>query len=130
VSAYDLTHSPLLAERVAIAAALTAATGLDAHASYTEAFAVPCFVLTGVGWAPPANGVTKYRVHVTCLYAEQGGASADVVEDICRRASIALADAGLTTYQDVPEPGVVTVGAREYAGMQFTIEDPVELKDI
>jgi hypothetical protein len=125
----DTTVSPLKDARGLLADAITLATGYKAHTSYVKGFATPCFVLQPGGWLVGPTGVPTYKIIVTALYANQSGQVEDGVEELARVGFLACVDYGFGVFE-VPAPGTVNVGDREYAGVQFTAERPVTIREI
>jgi len=120
----DQTVSPLADARSELAASLEADTGYTCHEQYTEAFATPCYMLTGNGHTGIRNGICLYTVRVYSLFGPRTEAPGQV-EELGRLAAVACADFGARV-ETVPAPGVFTVGDREYAGVQFDAEIPIE----
>ena len=126
----DTAISPLLDARQGLATAIEAATGYTCHPSHETALATPCVVLEPDGWVTRmASGDPAYRIQVTCLYANQAGDLADGVEELARLTYLACVDYGCRMVE-VPAPGAVTVGANEYAGVQFTATLLVTIRSI
>jgi len=120
----DQTVSPLLDARQDLASAIETDTGYTCHESYTEAFATPCYMLAGNGHTGVRSGVCIYTVRVYALFGPRTEA-ANQAEELGRLAMVACADFGARV-DTVPPPGVFTVGDREYAGVQFDAEVPIE----
>lgn len=129
----NTTLSPLLDVRTNLAAAIELSTGYRTHASHTASVASPCIVLEGDGWVTNVVGdqsTVYYRITVTCLLANQAGGLATSVEELARLAFVACLDFGCRIPTEVPAPGAVTVGDKDFAGVQFTCTLPVTIREI
>jgi len=128
----DLAPSPLADARTNLAAAIETATGYTTHPSKPAGVATPCIVVEPAGWVSHQTAdmsVVIYKMTVTCLLANQGGNLAESVEELARLAWVACLDHGCKM-PECPEPGAVSVGNADYAGVQFTATLLVTVREI
>jgi hypothetical protein len=126
----DTSVSPLLAVRTALAADIEAAVGWTCYPSPTEGFATPCVILSPGGWTQATSLWSAYTVTVSCVVANQGGSTADDVEEVARLVANAIIATGQWGVPEVPEPGAFTVNERQYAGVQFAARSVVTIEGI
>lgn len=128
----DLTPSPLLSFRQALATAITTATGLECHADLLPVVGTPSVVIRPDGWTAGTAVRQVYGVRVLVLYTDGVGTAVPSVEELARQVFVALRAAGYTV-GDVPPPAPFTFGdgetARTFLAVEFTAADYIDLSE-
>jgi NAD(P)-dependent dehydrogenase (short-subunit alcohol dehydrogenase family) len=116
------TAGPLYDVRALVASVIETALGVDVvvYPNPTANFATPCVILDGAGWAKATGCAMTYQMRVTCIVSNQAGTAVTETEELTRQVWDAIAQANFST-AEVPAPGVVQLGDRDYPACQFTV---------